>query len=321
MNYIGEQCFGCGRKFDENDDVVVCPDCGTPYHRECYKQAGECLNRELHESGEGWKRKGDGQADAVKEKICPRCQQKNSADAEKCSSCGESFVQRESSQEERISPEEMAELFSQMDVNKECLGFDPEEEFDGVKLRDISSFVNSNTMYYIPLFKRMKAFGSKISFNAACLFFPYFYFANRKMWGWAVVTALITLVFDIPAMLYIIGQQGEFLPYMSEISSFIISNEKLLLNLSEALNGIGWVIRLLLCLFGNWLYFRFVIRSVRKIRRSPSGQRIGNSTLRAKGGVQPVNILIIGIILMAMTMAAYFVLMFILMFVQQLGVI
>ena len=135
------------------------------------------------------------------------------------------------------------------------------------------------------------------------------------------VTALITLVFDIPAMLYIIGQQGEFLPYMSEISSFIISNEKLLLNLSEALNGIGWVIRLLLCLFGNWLYFRFVIRSVRKIRRSPSGQRIGSSALRAKGGVQPVNILIIGIILMAMTMAAYFVLMFILMFVQQLGVI
>lgn len=321
MNYIGEQCFCCGNKFDGNDDVVVCPDCGTPYHRECYKQAGECLNRELHESGESWKREITGQDDVKDEKKCPHCQQKNSADAEKCSSCGRYFEQTDTPHEERLSHEEMASLFSQMDVNKECLGFDPEEDYDGVALKDISSFVNSNTLYYIPLFKRMKSFGSKISFNAACLFFPYFYFANRKMWGWAVITALISLAFDIPAMLYIIGQQGEMLPYMGEISSFIISHEKLLMNLSEAFNGIDWVVRLLMCLFGNWLYFRYVLRSVRKIKKGLSGQHDGSSVLRAKGGVQPLNILIIGVILMAMTVAVYFVLMFILMFFQQLGVI
>ena len=32
----------------------------------------------------------------------------------------------------------------------------PEEDFGGVKLRDISSFVATNTIYYIPIFKRIE---------------------------------------------------------------------------------------------------------------------------------------------------------------------
>ena len=32
-NYLGSKCIMCGQEFKENDDIVVCPDCGTPYHR------------------------------------------------------------------------------------------------------------------------------------------------------------------------------------------------------------------------------------------------------------------------------------------------
>ena len=28
--YIGNTCPVCGEKFKDDDDVVVCPDCGTP---------------------------------------------------------------------------------------------------------------------------------------------------------------------------------------------------------------------------------------------------------------------------------------------------
>ncbi|MGN1348511.1 MAG: RING finger protein, partial [Acutalibacteraceae bacterium] len=34
MNYNNEICNGCGRKFSEGDDIVTCPECGTPQHRE-----------------------------------------------------------------------------------------------------------------------------------------------------------------------------------------------------------------------------------------------------------------------------------------------
>ena len=40
-DYTGKKCTVCDRSFSRDDDIVVCPDCGTPYHRECYLEKGE----------------------------------------------------------------------------------------------------------------------------------------------------------------------------------------------------------------------------------------------------------------------------------------
>ena len=53
--YTGEKCIVCGELFADGDDIVVCPDCGTPCHRSCWEKSGECTNTALHESGESWK--------------------------------------------------------------------------------------------------------------------------------------------------------------------------------------------------------------------------------------------------------------------------
>lgn len=56
MNYKGVSCPVCGQEFKEGDDIVVCPECGAPHHRSCYKQLGHCaLQQELHEKGLEWK--------------------------------------------------------------------------------------------------------------------------------------------------------------------------------------------------------------------------------------------------------------------------
>ena len=34
--YVNVPCAKCGKPFTEDDDVVVCPDCGAPHHRSCY---------------------------------------------------------------------------------------------------------------------------------------------------------------------------------------------------------------------------------------------------------------------------------------------
>ena len=41
-------CPICGIDFTDEDDVVVCPDCGTPHHRECWINKGHCANEALH---------------------------------------------------------------------------------------------------------------------------------------------------------------------------------------------------------------------------------------------------------------------------------
>ena len=45
------ECVFCHKPLTEQDDVVVCPECGAPYHRACYEQAGRCVFTEKHGAG------------------------------------------------------------------------------------------------------------------------------------------------------------------------------------------------------------------------------------------------------------------------------
>ena len=48
--FKNEKCAACGMKFFDDEDIVVCPECGAPYHRECWNRVGTiqihliCLN-------------------------------------------------------------------------------------------------------------------------------------------------------------------------------------------------------------------------------------------------------------------------------------
>ena len=46
--YTGDECSVCKVTFRDSDDVVVCPVCGTPYHRACYSVESGCVNKEWH---------------------------------------------------------------------------------------------------------------------------------------------------------------------------------------------------------------------------------------------------------------------------------
>lgn len=52
MDYKKYICPVCNEKFIEDDDIVVCPDCGTPHHRNCYLENGRCFNFDKHGSEE-----------------------------------------------------------------------------------------------------------------------------------------------------------------------------------------------------------------------------------------------------------------------------
>ena len=53
--YYGCPCEGCGKPLTLQDDIVVCPDCGAPYHRVCYEKLSQCIHRPAHAAGYEWK--------------------------------------------------------------------------------------------------------------------------------------------------------------------------------------------------------------------------------------------------------------------------
>ena len=55
-DYNSLNCPICNGRFMADDDIVVCPECGAPHHRECWTSHGSCQFAELHSEGFVWKR-------------------------------------------------------------------------------------------------------------------------------------------------------------------------------------------------------------------------------------------------------------------------
>ena len=100
MNYINSICDGCGLVFREDDDVVVCPECGTPQHRECYKKNNCCVNAHRHAQGFEWNALAAPKAPAFtptaekKEETlpCPSCGHLNDKNAKVCENCSMKLI-------------------------------------------------------------------------------------------------------------------------------------------------------------------------------------------------------------------------------------
>lgn len=100
MRYENDVCAGCGKKFCEGDDIVVCPECGTPQHRACYEKNNKCVNAQLHESGFMWKgNESVPEKEEMKETanegenlVCPTCGHVNPPRVPYCEACGQKFT-------------------------------------------------------------------------------------------------------------------------------------------------------------------------------------------------------------------------------------
>ena len=87
MDYIGNKCPVCDKYFHIGDDIVVCPECGTPHHRECYENLSKCANDNLHSQNYDYAKddKNDGNSDVA---ICKKCGYQNDKQAFFCNKCG-----------------------------------------------------------------------------------------------------------------------------------------------------------------------------------------------------------------------------------------
>ncbi len=98
MRYTNEKCDGCGKIFTDDEDIVVCPECATPQHRECYKNHGGCVNSHKHGEDFTWTNSDNlvSYAVPVPEKAktipCPNCGYGNPEGSDHCKQCSMKFT-------------------------------------------------------------------------------------------------------------------------------------------------------------------------------------------------------------------------------------
>jgi hypothetical protein len=214
-DFIGSKCIICGNAFVKDDDIVVCPECGTPYHRACYKTAGKCVNTELHEKHDSWKPEAKPENTDLSDTLCSRCGKQNTENTLFCEACGfplKSFIKTEkplrTGADAAVQEEQDNLLLHPYLVNYSdpLCGLNPNEDFDGVKLSEIAEYVDKNTHYYLPIFKSFKTFGRYFSWNFIAFIFPELYFAHRKMILVALGALAVRLLVMIPRIISIFAK-------------------------------------------------------------------------------------------------------------------
>ena len=170
----------------------------------------------------------------------------------------------------------------ELNPNEECFGFNPDEDFDGVKLSEIAKYVKSNRLYFISHFKRMKDTDKKISLNLLCIFFPQFFFANRKCYGWAFFTVLLISLISIPNIIVQFAEAG----LMGELLSAVKINSSLFSGMMVGSTVLNYISIIFFGLFGNYIYYKHVIKNIKRIK-AEGGQ------LETSGGTKFINVIFV----------------------------
>ncbi|MEE1279818.1 MAG: RING finger protein [Oscillospiraceae bacterium] len=324
--YTNLKCPVCGNAFSESDDIVVCPECGTPHHRECFKNNGKCANIAWHSENKIYdveserekiddiKRQEERENREREEKeapdtVCPRCGQRNGAQSIFCSSCGAPISQGfrgRVADGDREPPR-----FQAMPFGPFVIPQDPNEEIDGVAAWKLSSVVRENQGRFIPQFKAFFKAGRKTSFNACAFLFSPFYFFYRKMYGIGALTLVLTVLFNIPSI--IMSFTNEMLSEALDTTvTFALSlnptQQLWLTNLSFFAYIASMAMRFLCGLFANWMYFKKCKKICAEIDGAVASQEEFKMLANKKGGSNKVIVIALFMVIYLIVFSFSFVL-------------
>ncbi|MDE6659854.1 MAG: DUF2628 domain-containing protein [Eubacterium sp.] len=163
--YENNKCPVCNKQFEKGDDVVVCPDCGTPHHRECYQSIGKCANKDKHESGfvydrEKYKKE---HAEELKQEDLPGL-------AKEIKTVVEALENADLQNEETADSE-----VKQKETN--------EATIEGVPVSDVATVVGVHSDRFVKRFSKKR----KLGWNWGAFFFGPYYFMYRKMYGESLI--------------------------------------------------------------------------------------------------------------------------------------
>lgn len=283
----GQTCPVCHAYLFDDDDVVICPQCGAPHHRDCYAHVGHCALEHLHGTPQQYTppdsahaaeddtriaeaptdehRYGQEQPQGnnTDVQICRRCHAEIPADAAVCPYCRAATPM------------------------SETMGLRPDAEVEGVTAKDIANFTLLNPGRYVVKFftlskKRM------LSWNWAAFLFPCEWSLFRKNFRFGILAgvlmiaaSLLTLPVQVALSPYItgMGTAAEFYRAISENIGSVGALPSALAVISLALQ---LAVRLFAGFFGDYFYRQRALDTIKSIRRdSPNAEY----DFRKKGGV------------------------------------
>ena len=198
MKYTGIPCAACGKKFTAEDDVVVCPECGTPYHRACYKELGHCVNEARHAEGYVWQppKAAPGPSVPLEEQphapqnktdgegyvMCSRCGTVNPAGQEHCDLCG--YPLKETGERIPAGDRETEDGGTFAEYVRDQYNVNPNEKLgDELTAREVAAYVGPNALNFLYKFRAMLQRKPAGSFNLGAFLFTGLYCFYRKMYA------------------------------------------------------------------------------------------------------------------------------------------
>lgn len=313
FDYQGCKCPVCQQPFAESDDIVVCPDCGAPYHRGCYQKNAGCLFAGRHAPGFEWKPapgecpaaeapQAPGAAPDTPEIACAACGAMNPVAGLFCETCG-APLHKGAPRYDPTSAERSPAAYGpasappadpfQMDAVPPEFRVRPDEEIDGISARDWAAYLGKNASYYLLNFKRISATGRKMSLCFSAFLFGPLYFFYRKMWVPALAYLAMDAVIYLPAILNLMiyaenplvaGLSAQALPALYTVSSVLV-----------------WVLKFLSGSFAVWIYKNTAAKRIRAARSS--GPASGPALAKA-GGTSTVALVLVVVFELVVTYAA-----------------
>lgn len=283
--YIGSKCIVCDKTFTKDDEIVVCPDCGTPYHRECYLIEGKCINTVLHEKNQSWNSVNKVETEDVSEGIkCSKCGEINPSTGLFCLKCGTPLVKSEQS-----NPYTQGNPFQQgnqppfnnmgMNFSGNIERFTDDSEIDGIKLKEYNQYLSKSQYFFIPQFIKFSKLNKKFAINIPAMFFPEFYFFYRKMNVYGILFFILRLFITIPTLI-----SSAVDGYLSNYINVNISTSSLN-NLLMVGTFLNYAILFCSAVFSTWLYFEKAKKDINKINSEDITESEKEIKIKQKGGV------------------------------------
>ena len=269
----GCSCARCKAYLFSEDDIVYCPECGAPHHRECYEVLGHCALEELHGTELEYSR--EKVLEAIEKEQEKKDKETKDEESKKehtvCSKCGEHY-----DYELMHCPRCSFPNINKMGGFKEFdfLGGVPADYKldENVTAEDAKRFVASNTHRYIPKFATMNP-KNKVSWNWMAFLFPCQWMLERKMFKNGILLGILAItvtLLSVPINMAILNMgSGEVMNIATVISALNeampdMKTATIVLTLIGAFLDIA--IRLFAALFGDYIYKQHTISCVKKIK-------------------------------------------------------
>ena len=278
MKYECLPCPVCGCIFGENDDVVVCPKCGTPHHRNCWAESGFCANAEKHKEGFVW--------------VSPLVDIPKNPTATPDTKVPVVKTETKSTPSGAL-PFNEDELMKMGGLRP----IDGEELIGDLKVMEYGEYVGKNKHKYIPKFYRMGRANQKVSWNWAAFFFPIPWLFYRKMNAIGSILAVFTIIIPIVFAMDFLSYSQEALAVIAQASDTTTPSDlaALLPQLPlsyDVSRYVGFAVRMFCAFFGNYFYMKKATKEIKDIKADKQNFSEYEAALKKKGSVSILNMLV-----------------------------